>query len=255
MRWVSDSGIGRRWRATVAVAVVGGVLASAAAAATIVGTSGNDVLRGTAKADRMLGKGGNDRLYGLAGADVLQGGPGVDRYVCGAGRDTVIAAPGESVARDCEVVKRVGPPPLGPSTAPPTEPTVPPPPPPVPPAQLARPGFFGGFANTGGSVNFVVAADGRTFSQFKFGYQADCRPPLRIEGTLTYSGTVPIAADRTFSADGTTADGTVVKFSGSFDEAGVSASGRFQVQTTYDEDGTRYTCDSGGADWSAKSQG
>ena len=64
-----------------------------------------------------------------------------------------------------------------------------------------------------------------------------------------------IAGDGTFSADGTTSSGTTVKFNGSFDASGTSASGRFQVQTTYDEDGTHYVCDSGGADWSAKWQG
>jgi len=240
----------------VLVAVVGGALASAAVAATVVGTSGNDVLRGTPKADRLLGKGGNDRLYGLAGNDVLQGGPGIDRYVCGAGRDSVVAAPGEYVAKDCEVVKRVGTPPPDTSTPPPVDTTPPPPPPPpAPPVQLAKPGFFGGFASTGGSVSFVVAADGRTFSQFRFGYQADCQPPGRLSASITYSGVVAIAADRTFSVSGTTSDGTSVKFSGSFDAAGTSASGRFQVQTTYDQDGTHYICDSGGADWSAKSQG
>ena len=68
-------------------------------------------------------------------------------------------------------------------------------------------------------------------------------------------GVVAIAADGTFSVDGTTPDGTVVKFSGSFDSSGTSAAGRFQVQTTHDQDGTRYVCDSGGADWSAKWQG
>jgi hypothetical protein len=46
-----------------------------------------------------------------------------------------------------------------------------------------------------------------------------------------------------------------VKFSGSFDGPGTSASGRFQVHVTHVQDGTRYECDSGGADWSAKWQG
>ena len=62
---------------------------------------------------------------------------------------------------------------------------LPPAPPPPPPAEA---GFFGGFASTGGSVNFVVAADGRSFSQFKFSYEADCQPPGRLSAALTYSG-------------------------------------------------------------------
>lgn len=248
----ADRRVGLAWRALLLALACGGLLASSAVAATIVGTPRNDVLRGTAKADRLLGKGGNDRLYGLAGDDYLDGGPGVDRYVCGPGRDRVVAAVGEVVAKDCEIVKRVGAPP--PTVSPPP-PTTPAPPPPTVPVPLAKAGFFGGFASTGGSVNFVVAPDGLTFSQFKFSYEADCDPPGRLSGGITYSGVVQIAPDRTFSVDGTTSDGTIVKFSGSFDAAGVSAAGRFQVQTTHDQDGTHYVCDSGGADWSAKWQG
>jgi Ca2+-binding RTX toxin-like protein len=236
--------------------VLGGLVASSAFAATIVGTSGDDVLRGTAKADRLLGKAGNDRLYGLAGDDLLQGGPGVDRYVCGPGRDTVIAAAGETVAKDCEVVRRIGSPPPDTSTPPPTTPTPPPPPAPAP-APLAKPGFFGGFASTGGGVNFVVAADGLSLSEFKFTYEAECEPPGRLSGVgVTYSATIRIAPDRTFSLEGTTADGsTTLRFSGSFDAAGTSATGRFQAHRSIDYQGTHYECDSGGADWSAKWQG
>jgi hypothetical protein len=168
----------------------------------------------------------------------------------------VLADPRDKVAKDCEFVVTVG---TAPPAAPPPETTPPPPtttpPPPQAPVQLAKPGFFGGFASTGGSVNFVVGADGRSFSGFKFSYEADCQPPGRLSAGVTYSGTVPIAADRTFSADGTTSTGTTVKFSGSFDAAGTSASGRFQVHVTHDEDGTHYDCDSGGADWSARWQG
>jgi hypothetical protein len=246
---------GVRWVATVAVAFVATVVPSALAA-TIVGTPRDDTIRGTAGADRLYGKAGNDTLYGLAGNDFLQGGAGRDRFVCGAGRDTVVAVAGEPVAKDCEVVRRneAAPPAMQPP-APSPEPTpAPAPPAPAPPVQLAKPGFFGGFASTGGSVNFVVASDGRSFSQFKFSYEADCQPPGRLSAGVTYTGSIPISADGTFSADGTTSSGTTVKFSGSFDATGTSASGRFQVHVTHDEDGTHYDCDSGGADWSAKWQ-
>ena len=76
MRHVLDIRGRRKWPVAVLTALAGGLLVSAALAATIVGTAGNDVLRGTAKADRLMGKGGNDRLYELAGNDVLQGGRG-----------------------------------------------------------------------------------------------------------------------------------------------------------------------------------
>ena len=73
---------------------------------------------------------------------------------------------------------------------------------------------------------------------------------------MTFTGSIPVAADGTFSDDGTTSrGGTVIKFTGSFDPSGTLASGRFQVHGLLDDDGTHYECDSGGADWSAKWQG
>jgi Ca2+-binding RTX toxin-like protein len=195
-------GIRPPWRLAILAAVLGGLVVSSALAATVVGTAGNDVLRGTARADRLLGKGGNDRLYGLAGNDYLQGGPGVDQYVCGPGRDTVVAAPGENVAKDCEIVKRVGAAPPDTTTPPPadTTPAPPPPPPPPPPVQLAKPGFFGGFMNTGGSIHFVVAPDGSSFSQFEFGYDAPCSPGGGRKGQVSSiparSGSRPIGRSR-----------------------------------------------------------
>ena len=105
-------------------------------------------------------------------------------------------------------------------------------------------------------MNFVVAGDGRSLSRFKFSYEAECQPPGRLSGVgLTYTGTVAIGADRVFTVEGTTSEGTTLKFSGTFDAAGTSASGRFQVHVTHDEGGVHYDCDSGGADWSAKWQG
>ena len=110
---------------------------------------------------------------------------------------------------------RATPPPATPPPAPATPPPASPPPAP-PPAPPAKAEFFGCFASTGGSINFVVTAYGRSFSQFKFGYQADCQPPWRLSGSMTYSGAVTIAADCTFSAHCTTTSGDTVRFSGSF---------------------------------------
>ena len=104
---------GRRRAAVVAI-VLGGLFVSSALASTIVGTPRNDTLRGTPLADRLLGRAGNDRLYGLAGNDRLQGGPGLDRFSCGPGRDTAVAEVGEAVAKDCEIVKRIGAAPVAP---------------------------------------------------------------------------------------------------------------------------------------------
>lgn len=75
------------------------------AAATIIGTAGNDVIAGTPMADVIAAgagndvirsKGGNDILCGELGHDRLVGGPGNDTLIGGAGKDTAsfFAAPG-----------------------------------------------------------------------------------------------------------------------------------------------------------------
>jgi hypothetical protein len=102
------------------------VAVSAASAATVVGTPGDDRLRGTPRGDTLDGRGGRDSLFGLGGADLLEGGPardvidggpGNDRVVaqydgardtvrCGAGADLVNADLLDTVAPDCELVGR-----------------------------------------------------------------------------------------------------------------------------------------------------
>ena len=100
----------------------------------LTGTSKANTLRGGSAADRLSGLGGNDRLFGLGGNDRLLGGSGNDRLVggsgrdvllggsgndtieardktrdtidCGTGRDIVIADRIDTVARNCDVVRR-----------------------------------------------------------------------------------------------------------------------------------------------------
>jgi len=67
--------------------------------ATIVGTSGDDVLRGTSGPDVIVGLGGNDTIEGLAGADVICGGAGNDIIRAGWGNDVVFAGTGRDVLR------------------------------------------------------------------------------------------------------------------------------------------------------------
>lgn len=55
--------------------------------ATIVGTSGPDVLTGTGKRDVIAGRGGDDLIYGLGANDRLCGNLGNDRLYGGRGRD------------------------------------------------------------------------------------------------------------------------------------------------------------------------
>jgi len=71
-----------------------------AAAATVSGTRGHDVITGGAARDTIrggpgndmiTGGRGNDRLMGGPGNDVITGGPGADAINCGTGKDTVYA--------------------------------------------------------------------------------------------------------------------------------------------------------------------
>jgi Ca2+-binding RTX toxin-like protein len=57
--------------------------------ATIVGTSGDDMLVGTAGPDVIAGLAGKDTIQGLGADDVLCGGPGVDNVQGGDGHDTI----------------------------------------------------------------------------------------------------------------------------------------------------------------------
>ena len=63
------------------------VTATAAHAATINGTSGNNTLNGTSSADTINGYGGNDRIYGNGGGDTLKGGANADVIYGNAGKD------------------------------------------------------------------------------------------------------------------------------------------------------------------------
>ena len=66
-----------------------------AAGCTIVGTSGNDLLRGTSGDDVICGRGGADKIIGLGGDDILRGGPGPDTIYGGSGDDRVVGGPGD----------------------------------------------------------------------------------------------------------------------------------------------------------------
>jgi hypothetical protein len=217
-------------------------LAAGAAAKRIVGTARSDVLRGTAGPDAIYGRAGNDRLYGRSGNDRLYGGPGADRFFCGRGRDTVHADARDTIARDCEVVKRVRPPK--------------PPPPPPPPPPLVPPGHYVAPTNQSRNVTFDVDADGMTIAHLRMEYNAQCDPPGTISGAVaTYSGTVTIAPQRTFSLSSSTSDGSLtIKIQGSFAADG-SVSGTFDAHTVQTgPNAQKFVCDSGTVEFSGKRQ-
>ena len=61
-----------------------------ASGCTIVGTTGNDLLRGTAGDDVICGRGGADKIIGLGGNDLLRGGKGPDTILGGTGDDRLV---------------------------------------------------------------------------------------------------------------------------------------------------------------------
>ncbi len=76
--------------------------------ATIVGTSGDDVLVGTQGRDVILARGGDDVIRGLGGRDLICAGPGHDFVLAGRGddivqgglgRDTLYGGPGDDILR------------------------------------------------------------------------------------------------------------------------------------------------------------
>ncbi len=94
--------------AAVSIVVIAGLTAvpgasastaSAKTSCTVIGTSGDDILRGTAGDDVICGFGGDDVIRGLGGDDTIDGGPGDDRVWAGKGDDVVIAGPGDDDIR------------------------------------------------------------------------------------------------------------------------------------------------------------
>lgn len=65
--------------------------------ATIVGTSGDDLLVGTSGNDVIAGLGGNDQILGLDGNDVICGDGGHDRIDGGTGDDTIFGGNGNDL--------------------------------------------------------------------------------------------------------------------------------------------------------------
>jgi Ca2+-binding RTX toxin-like protein len=81
-------------------AIVAGVVfatASVAAAAVIIGTPGDDVLRGTPDADRISARAGNDLVYARDGADDVRAGIGNDGVRAADGGDVAYGGQGNDL--------------------------------------------------------------------------------------------------------------------------------------------------------------
>jgi len=72
-------------------------LASVSAAAVVVGTPGDDVLRGTNQPDRISAFAGNDLVYARAGGDEVRAGAGNDGVPAGDGGDLAYGGRGNDV--------------------------------------------------------------------------------------------------------------------------------------------------------------
>ena len=93
----------RRIFAATLVLALGATLAFAtvAAAETIRGTQGNDVLLGTPGPDRIIALGGADIITGGGGNDLLKAGRGTDIVDAGDGDDAVFSRDGEADEINC----------------------------------------------------------------------------------------------------------------------------------------------------------
>jgi len=80
-------------KATASTLVLGTV-SCRGVAATVTGTTGDDVLFGTPGPDVVAGLAGNDRIFGLAGRDLVCAGSGADRIASGSAADRVFAGAG-----------------------------------------------------------------------------------------------------------------------------------------------------------------
>jgi Ca2+-binding RTX toxin-like protein len=230
----------------------------------VVGTAHNDVLKGTSKADTLDGRGGNDRLSGLGGNDVLLGGPGNDRLVggpgkdrlsCGRGKDVAVADTSDVVGSDCESV-------VGLPAEPPPAPT-PPPAPSPPAAPLAKPGHYCGFTNQGKSICFDVTPDGLRVASFDTTSDLDCGVGILQNVELSFSGSTPIQADRsfTFTYNGslTTAPGSSISnvttsytVNGQLDTTGNGTGALRLDRFSFDYQGTHYDCSAASYGWQAR---
>ena len=64
-------------------------LSSNGSICTIIGTSGNDILKGTSGSDVICGLGGDDTVTGFGGDDTIDAGDGNDQVRGGPGNDSI----------------------------------------------------------------------------------------------------------------------------------------------------------------------
>lgn len=94
-------------RALLLAALAGAVLATAASAAEVQGTSRAETLRGTPRSDFIDPRAGRDRVHGGNGDDRIKAQDQfIDTVACGRGYDVVTADLRDRLAADCELAAR-----------------------------------------------------------------------------------------------------------------------------------------------------
>jgi len=146
-----------------------------------------------------------------------------------------------------------------PSTAPHTTTPAPAPPttaeqPAPPPPPSAR---YQGTTSQGESVQFEISADGTFVQNLQTGQVNEtCTPTATLYGGNLKGGAAPLAADGTFSMNGSGngtvgADPTAYTLSITGHVANGAASGTIAVTNTFAHDGVQYSCTSGNQTWTA----
>jgi Ca2+-binding RTX toxin-like protein len=121
-------------------------------------------------------------------------------------------------------------------------------------APSAKPGHFHGTINNGGTVDFDVTPDGSSLTNLSFTFKANCQPNAVLNDEVSLTGVAVIQSDLTFSVIGS-GDGLTLLFNGTFSADGSSASGTVNIHESLDYQGTHYECGTGSAGWSASAQG
>lgn len=235
-------------RLVAIAALIAGLGAASAWAATIHGTARANVIHGTPHADtiyglagndKLYGGAGNDKLYGGSGNDLLVGGPGTDLLNCGPGHDTAIADKHDKLV-GCEVVKGL------PKKPPPTTTTT---------APQFQAGRYCGYTQNGGNICFDITAVPATFTnaQYHTSFDShDCNPPATGAVDYTTSGATPVKADGSFDFSIQSGDQQGTEITGTVDTSG-AASGNLVVHSVISSGGTTYTCTLN-TPWTAKKQ-
>jgi hypothetical protein len=96
-----------------------------------------------------------------------------------------------------------------------------------------------------------VTADGRGITNLATEVVADCQPPETFKLRVTSSGVLPLGSDLSFKDDYRSPDLDQL-LTGTFDTNG-NVKGQLHVRANFDDQGTHYSCDSGGlTDYTAK---